>query len=95
MGMDIANHISLSMGHITKNKFEYMHSILEKNIPAFSLTEENLEAYFRALSKDKKNIGKNVGCILTKGPGSMMRVQIPMAKNLKNFIRSYFNISEE
>ena len=91
MGMDIANYISLNLGYLDKQTFESMHRILAENMPAFRLQKDKLADYFTALSKDKKNIGNNLGCILTSGPGSMRKTQIPLDDKLKRMILSYFN----
>ncbi|MFA4967959.1 MAG: AroB-related putative sugar phosphate phospholyase (cyclizing), partial [Candidatus Margulisiibacteriota bacterium] len=66
-GMDIANYVSLKHGYLDKGKYDYMHGILSQNLPDFKLKAHNMEAYLNALSRDKKNIGGNLGCILTKG----------------------------
>jgi hypothetical protein len=49
-----------------------------------------MEAYFEALSKDKKNIGDNLGCILSSGPGQLVLMQIPFTDKLKKIITLYF-----
>ena len=92
MGMDIANHVSLNLGYLNHKDFEFMHKILALNMPAFHLRDDMIEDYFIALSKDKKNIGENLGCILNSGPGSMKKVQIPLDDKLKNIILSYFKV---
>ena len=90
MGMDIANYVSFNLGYLDEDKFLYMHKILEKNIPFFSLQEEMMESFLMALSRDKKNIGENLGCILTKGPGSMFKVQHHLDERLQGVIVDYF-----
>lgn len=90
MGMDIANYISLNLGYFNQFDFEVMHKILTLNMPEFQLRNDMFEGYFTALSKDKKNIGKSLGCILTKGPGSMLKVLLPLDDSLKGMILSYF-----
>jgi len=90
MGMDIANYVSLSLGKLDERDFEFMHKILLKNMPVFHLGVDMMEDYFMALSKDKKNIGENLGCILTKGPGAMFKVQHPLDKRLQGVIVDYF-----
>jgi len=90
MGMDVANFVSLSIGKLGKLDFEYMHKILLKNMPTFHLYADIIEDYFTALSKDKKNIGKNLGCILSSGLGAMQKVQIPLDDKLKKVIIAYF-----
>jgi 3-dehydroquinate synthetase len=63
--------------------------ILEKNIPLFVFTEKNIDSYFNALSKDKKNKGAQLGCILTFGPGKVEKVFIAMDDNLRSIILEY------
>lgn len=94
MGMDIANYLSLRLGYIDEKTFKHMQGILAKNMPSFKLSEQNSAEYFKALSKDKKNLGNNLGCILTCGPGSMFKVQLPFESKLKNDIMSYFGKKE-
>jgi hypothetical protein len=60
------------------------------NLPAFRLTSKIWPSYLQALSKDKKNIGTTLGCILTRGPGKMFKAQLPFDQNLKDDILSYF-----
>lgn len=93
VGMDIANHISLECGYMRKRTFESMHRILAKNFPDFSLKPGQISDFLLALSKDKKNIGDNLGCILTKGPGQMEKVLIPFDNSLRNMILNYFSLS--
>jgi 3-dehydroquinate synthase len=88
MGMDIANHISVELGYMNKRTFESMHRILEKNLPDFRLEPNQVTDFLQTLSKDKKNIGNNLGCILTRGPGHMEKVQIPFDKSLRHIILS-------
>ena len=90
MGMDIANYVSLQLGYLNASTFEVMHNILAKNLPNFKLSKENIEKYLAALSKDKKNIGNNLGCILTKGPGAMEKLQLPLDEKVKEIILDYF-----
>ncbi|KGM38632.1 hypothetical protein JY97_15125, partial [Alkalispirochaeta odontotermitis] len=67
-----------------------MHDILIKNFPSYQIPTDKIDDYFVALSKDKKNIGKNLGCILTDGIGSMWKAQIPLDGVLKSTISEYF-----
>jgi 3-dehydroquinate synthetase len=78
------------MGKLGKQDFEFMHKLLLKNMPMFHLSADMIEDYLTALSKDKKNIGKNLGCILSSGLGAMQRTQIPLDDKLKKVIIAYF-----
>jgi 3-dehydroquinate synthase len=57
LGMDLANYISFSRKMINEEQFNEMHEILKKNMPSFAFTEKNIDDYFTALSRDKKNKG--------------------------------------
>ena len=92
IGMDLANFISLEMGFLSSNHFELMHKILVKNIPPFEITQENIETYCFALSRDKKNKGNKLGSILSRGPGKIEKIFIDIDDNLKNIILMYFKI---
>lgn len=91
VGMDIANFISWKKNLMQKDIFNNIHSILKINFPVFDLKKLNLDNYFQLLSKDKKNIGENIGCILAEKPGKLIKKQIPLDENFKNLIRRYFN----
>ncbi len=89
IGMDLANFIALSKGLIAQSEFDKMHSILIKNIPPFRFTPEIMAAYLKALSKDKKNKGNQLGCILLSGPGKASKVYIEMDEKLSSLILDY------
>lgn len=89
IGMDLANYISLSLGMIDDGQFNRMHAILKKNMPPFKLTTDNLDQYLSALSRDKKNKGIKLGCILTYGPGKVQKVFLDMDDSFKSLILSY------
>lgn len=91
LGMDMANYISICLNYLKKEHFDFMHRILVKNIPVFRLSENNVDDYLNALSKDKKNIGSNVVCILTRGPGEMFKAQLPLDDELRENTLSYFH----
>lgn len=92
IGMDLANFISLEKGILSNKDFELMHKILVKNIPSFKITEENIESYCLALSRDKKNKGNKLGSILSKGPGKVEKIYLDIDVNLKNMILKYFKM---
>ena len=90
VGMDLANYISWQSGLLSKEQFEAMHAQLSVNFPDYNFLSCSMQDYFEALSKDKKNIGNNLGCILSEGPGRLVRQQIPFDDKLKGTILSYF-----
>ncbi|MBN1870819.1 MAG: iron-containing alcohol dehydrogenase [Candidatus Omnitrophica bacterium] len=91
LGMDIANYISLQRGMIDLEIFGRMRQILMNNLPKLEISDEQMDRYMDALSKDKKNTNQGLTCILTEGPGRMKRVCIPMDEPLRNMIGSCVN----
>ncbi len=90
VGMDIANYLSVRMRLMGQALFDTLHAKLAVNFPGYNFSKCNMEAYFDALAKDKKNIGSNLGCILSEGPGRLVRQQVPFDDILKDMIKSYF-----
>ena len=90
IGMDIANYLSFKIGIMTKEVFNTLHNLLSKNFPEYWWNNFDREGYFRALSKDKKNIGDNVVCILSEGPGRLVKKQLPLDGEFKEIIKEYF-----
>lgn len=88
-GMDLANELSWGLGLLDLATLERMRATLRPNLPAYTLPDEQLPAYFSALSRDKKNVGTALGCILTRGPGRMEKVQVPIDDRLRSAITGY------
>ena len=91
LGMDLANYISLKLEMLNSHDFKSMHEILQKNIPEFEFTDDNIFDYLNALSKDKKNKGDKIGCILSKGPGKVEKRYIENNEWLRKAILDYSN----
>jgi 3-dehydroquinate synthase len=90
VGMDLANYLSWQFGLLSQGQFDEMHVQLTVNFPYYDFGLSDMDAYFEALSKDKKNIGSNLGCIRTEGPGRLVRKQVPFDDTLREIIRTYF-----
>ena len=72
LGIDLANFISFKLGYISESLFLKIHKILGKNKPEFYFNNNNIKSYLNALSKDKKNKGDLIGCILLKKIGFLL-----------------------
>jgi 3-dehydroquinate synthase len=92
IGMNIANYFSLEKGMITRDIFLKMYDLLKLNMPEFKITTENIDTYCAALSKDKKNVGKQLGCILTEGPGKMKKCFLEMDESFKKSLLNYSHL---
>lgn len=90
IGMDIANYVSQEYGLLDGASYAEMRRFLLKNMPEFTLDLGHLDNYFRALSKDKKNIGNELTCILTAGLGRMKKTRLALDDRLKVTIARYF-----
>ena len=90
LGMDLANYISWKLGFLTTEKFYFMNRILLKNMPKFSITNEQISKYMEYLSKDKKNIEKTIVCILASDFGKLFVHPIKNKMDLRNLILKYF-----
>jgi 3-dehydroquinate synthase len=88
-GMDLANRVSVEFGYLDRGVYHEMHRILMKNMPSLSVKGTDLEEYFRALARDKKNVGSTLGCILSRGPGRMFKTQISLDDRLREIITDY------
>jgi 3-dehydroquinate synthase len=92
VGMDMANFISLQLGLMSKDVYDGLHSMLSLNFPLFDFHKIDMNRYFDFLSKDKKNIGNNLGCILSSRPGFLFKKQIPINESLIEWIKLYFSL---
>ena len=90
IGMDIANYLSFKLKFIDESQFKLLHECFLNNFPKYSFDALNLDLYFDILSKDKKNIGTKLGCILFNGT-NVEKVFIDFDHNLKSILNEYFN----
>lgn len=90
VGMDMANYLSMRISMLPPEQFDVMHLKLAVNFPCYDFRSCSMKTFFEALSNDKKNIGNNLGCILSEGPGKLIRHQIPFGTDLQNMIIDYF-----
>jgi len=90
IGMDVANYLSVNFELMEIAVFEKMHNIIKINCPDYDWSKFDLEYYIETLSRDKKNIGDDLVCILSNGFGMLIKKQIPFSNNLKVLIRKYF-----
>ena len=89
LGIDLANFISFKLLMLAESDFEDMHDILRKNMPVFEFDENNVSDYMNALSKDKKNEGNKIGCILNRGSGKVEKYFLENNEWLRQTILDY------
>tara|TARA_R110000772_G_scaffold20466_1_gene56651 strand:+ start:13268 stop:14314 length:1047 start_codon:yes stop_codon:yes gene_type:complete len=75
-GMSISNYVSYKLGYLSFDEYLEMESLLKKIYSYIDLAKFDIDEYIEILKKDKKNVGSDLGLILTKGMGNMFLEQI-------------------
>ena len=89
-GIDLANLVSAHLGLLPmaeRNRLRGDCAIVFDGAP---LPDIDLERYFSALSKDKKNVGTRLGLILTRGVGDMFKHVCDFDDQIKGVIGRFF-----
>ena len=89
-GIDLANLISVHLGLVSMEFRNRVRSACEVVFHGHPIPEFDLEDYFSALRKDKKNVGEQLGLILTRGFGDMFKRLTPFDSNIKDLIKQFF-----
>jgi 3-dehydroquinate synthase len=89
-GMDLANVISSHLGLIPLALRNRIRPTLAKVWAGMSLDEIDMNDFFMALAHDKKNEGKEIKVILTKGIGKMFKTTLVLDMEMKQLIEDYF-----
>lgn len=89
-GIDLANLISVELGLIPKELRNRIRRSLAKAFTGTQLPEIDIDLIFAALRKDKKNQGKEIKVILTRGIGDMYKTTLETNDQIVNCINSFF-----
>lgn len=89
-GMDMANFVSVRLGLIPEKVRDEIREVLVNFWPGFEITELDVDAFIRALSKDKKNIGTKLGLILNKGYGRIFKNVMDNDETFRGWMIEYF-----
>ena len=91
-GIDLANIISAKKGLIDMSLRNEIRPILEEIWSAMPIPSFNVDEYFTALKRDKKNIGSEVKVILTRGLGDMFKTTLELDSDVHLIIEEYFEL---
>jgi len=91
IGMDIANYVSVQYGLLDLSTRNYIRGFLIKIWNGYSLKNINIQTLLHALSKDKKNVGKNLGLILLTDFGKAEKRMITPNQEFVNHLEYYLN----
>ncbi|MEO6454886.1 MAG: AroB-related putative sugar phosphate phospholyase (cyclizing) [Ginsengibacter sp.] len=89
-GMDMSNFVSVKLGYIKPETREEIREVVRQIWAGTSITDISLDKFTSALSKDKKNIGKQLGLILNKGYGKIFKDIRPMDAEFISWLQEYF-----
>jgi 3-dehydroquinate synthase len=90
-GIDLANLISVELGLIPKALRNRIRNSLAKAFTGTPLPIIDVDLIFAALRKDKKNQGKDIKVILTRGIGDMYKTTLECNEQIVNCIHDFFN----
>jgi 3-dehydroquinate synthase len=88
-GIDLANLISVKVGHLEMNIRNQMRVACEIVFIDHPLSYIDFDKYKAAILRDKKNVGDQLGIILTKDIGNMF-LEICSYDNISEIIESFF-----
>ncbi len=91
IGMDIANYFAASVGVSTKEHFERMHPVMDKNCASYRHIKINTELLVSALKKDKKNSATQLRLILPDQNGKISIGLYDSNNALTDTIDEYFS----
>jgi 3-dehydroquinate synthase len=90
IGMDLANIISAHKGLIDISVRNNARSVLYEVWKNTTIPEINIDEYFNALSKHKKNEGTTIKVILTRGFGEMFKCSLENNKEIRKIVNDFF-----
>jgi len=90
-GMDMANFISVKLGILPESIRYEVRSVVETIWEGYPLENIDVDAFLKALGKDKKNIGSKLGLILNKGYGNIFKHVMDSDSQFHSWIMEYFS----
>lgn len=90
-GMDISNCISVSLGLLDVAVRIEARKIFQRNWKGFDLSNIDVRAFEKALSKDKKNVGNELRVILSKGYGKMFKSPLIIDSIVSGLLDEWFS----
>ena len=89
-GMDMANFVSVKLGLIPEQVRNEIREVVVNFWPGFEIHELDVDTFIKALSKDKKNVGKKLGLILNKGYGQIFKNVMENDETFRSWMIEYF-----
>jgi 3-dehydroquinate synthase len=90
-GMDMANFVSVKMDYLEVKIRQEIRELLEQIWNGYVIRNLSIEKFAHALSKDKKNLGKELRLILCKGYGKLFKTGIQLDRQFMGWLEEYFD----
>jgi 3-dehydroquinate synthase len=89
-GIDLANLVSVHHGLLPMSERNRLRKACQIVFDGSALPEIDLDRYLTAVRKDKKNVGNQLGLILTRGVGNMFKQLTDLDDTLRDLICRFF-----
>jgi len=89
-GMDMANFVSVKLGYISEYTRQEIRELLEEIWNGTSINDISLDKFSQTISKDKKNVGKELRLILNKGYGRIFKDAVKNDERFISWLKEYF-----
>lgn len=90
-GMDMANFFSVKLNYLVEETRDEIRELLEKIWDGYVINNLSVEKFANALSKDKKNVGRELRLILCRGYGKVFKIGMQLDGQFMDWLREYFN----
>ena len=90
-GMDMANFVSVKLNYLADKIRQEIRELLEQIWDGHVISNLSVEKFANALSKDKKNMGKELRLILCKGYGKPFKTGIQLDSQFMSWLEEYFD----
>ena len=89
-GMDMANFISVKRKFLKNSVRLEIRDLLQRIWSGYNISDLDLDKFAMALSKDKKNVGKELRLILCKDYGKVFKTAQNLDDEFKGWLKDYF-----
>ena len=89
-GMDMANFISVKRGLLKNSVRMEIRELLQRIWSGYDISNLKIDKFALALSKDKKNVGKELRLILCKGFGKVFKTSQILDDEFRTWLKEYF-----
>jgi len=89
IGIDIANFVSFKLKKIKSDDYQFMSSVIKKNLRPGDLKNLDMGHFFDALNHDKKNTSDEYGFILPYSIGRVKLTHIKKSRKIDSLIEKY------